>query len=140
MKKSDRSFLRLVDANYNRAKEALRVSEDIARFLLDDNHLTSSFKQTRHGLTRSLLRFPVSYREMVAARSSADDVGRKSAIKDLKRRPSAFDLLIANTKRAQEALRVLEEFAKIVAPREAKSFQKLRFKTYELEKSCFRKF
>ena len=138
--KKPSSFLRLIDANYNRAKEALRVSEDIARFLMDDAVLTSSFKQTRHGLTRAILRLPVSYRQIVAARSSADDVGRESAIQDLKRRPSSFDLLVSNIKRAQEALRVLEEFAKIVAPHQAKLFQKLRFKVYELEKICFRKF
>ncbi len=138
--KKPSSFLRLIDANYNRAKEALRVGEDIARFLLDDAPLTSSFKQTRHDLTRAILRFPVSYRQMVAARNSSEDVGRKSSIQDLKRRPSSFDLLVSNIKRAQEALRVLEEFAKIIAPRHAKSFQKLRFRMYELEKICFRKF
>ena len=138
MKKSP-SFLRLVDANYNRAKEALRVAEDISRFLMNDARLTAAFKKVRHELTRALLHFPVSYREIVAARDSADDVGKTGAIKDIKRKLKWSDLLISNLKRAQEALRVLEEFAKIAAPTEAKSFQKIRFKVYELEKICFRK-
>ena len=33
------SVLRLIDANANRAREALRVMEDAARFLLDDAEL-----------------------------------------------------------------------------------------------------
>ncbi len=131
--------LRIIDANYNRAKEAVRVCEDIARFFLNDATLTAKFKKSRHDLTKTLLKFPVSYRRLVAARDSAQDVGKKGRLADLKRRPRASDLMMANLKRAEEAVRVLEEFSKIAAPRQSPAFQKIRFHLYELEKISLRK-
>ena len=134
------AFLRILDANYNRAKEALRVAEDLARFLMEDKILTAKFKKLRHDLTKILLRFPVSYRRLVAARDSVEDVGKKSLIHDTPGRTRWQDLLTANLKRAQEAMRVLEEVSKVVAPRESGSFQHLRFSLYELEKRTLQKF
>lgn len=134
------SFLRIIDANYNRAKEALRVCEDIARFLMNDSRLTARFKRCRHELTRILLKLPVPYRKLVKSRDSRQDVGRSSQIRDRRGKPSWKDLMAANLKRGEEATRVLEEFAKMWAPVQASAFQKLRFRLYELEKACFRKF
>ncbi len=130
-----------MDANFNRAKEALRVAEDIARFVMDDAILTRRLKRGRHDLSAILLRFPVAYRELVQARNSHHDVGSDAWIQDKGRRnPDVEGLLIANFKRAEEALRVLEEMAKVVSAASAPGFQKLRFTLYELEKSAFRKF
>ncbi len=133
-------YLRVIDANYNRAKEALRVCEDICRFLMDDPVLTRRFKQCRHALTKAILEFPVPYRKLVRSRNLSEDVGRRGSIHDLKKRPGWRDVMAANLKRGQEASRVLEEFAKIIAPKQSYHFQKVRFRIYELEKSCFRKF
>ena len=36
-----KALLRIIDANYNRAKEAIRVAEDIVRFHLGDFKLTA---------------------------------------------------------------------------------------------------
>ena len=58
---SEKKLLRMIDANFNRAKEGIRVSEDIARFVLDDKSLAASFKKMRHTLSKILLNFPVSY-------------------------------------------------------------------------------
>ena len=135
------SLLRIMDANYNRTKEALRVVEDFARFFLNDARLSAAFKRARHDLTRALLRFPVSYRKLVAARDSANDIGRDRWIQDgQRRRPGWKEVMIANQKRAQEGLRVMEEVSKIIAPAQSPAFQRLRFKLYELEKDSFRKF
>src|SRR5436190_2084907 len=41
---------RIIDANVNRAREAARVLEDYARFVLDDAGLSRSFKEMRHQL------------------------------------------------------------------------------------------
>jgi thiamine-phosphate pyrophosphorylase len=41
---------RLIDANLNRAREGLRVLEDLARFELDDAALSERAKQIRHGI------------------------------------------------------------------------------------------
>ena len=42
---------RLIDANYNRLKEALRLLEDIQRFIYDNKELSYAFKELRHNLT-----------------------------------------------------------------------------------------
>ena len=42
--------LRILDANLNRAREALRVLEDYARFALDDAQISASVKALRHEL------------------------------------------------------------------------------------------
>lgn len=135
-----RQVLRVLDANFNRAKEALRVAEDLARFILNNRALASDYKRCRHELSRILLVFPVSYVQLLETRDSRRDVGKSSAIQDKKRRPEWCDLMIANLKRAQEALRVLEECAKITAPRQAAKFQKLRFECYELERRTIPQF
>lgn len=134
-----KSLLRVIDANYNRAKEALRVAEDIARFYLADSDLTRRFKRVRHDLTRILLGFKVPYRHLVEARNSREDVGRAGLVRD-KKRPGWKDLLLSNLKRGQEALRVLEEFSKMVEPRKTAAFQRIRFRLYELEKGSLQKF
>ncbi len=140
MASSARAFLRILDANFNRAKEALRVCEDLARFLLADSRLTSDFKGSRHALTRIILKFPAGYRKLLDARDSARDVGRHKIIKDKRGALVWQDLMAANLKRAQEAARVLEEISKVLAPSQASELQRLRFRLYELEKRSVRKF
>ena len=134
-----KGLLRIIDANYNRAKEAIRVAEDVARFSLGDSKLTARLKRTRHDLTQTLLEFDVPYRSLVEARDSKEDVGARSWVRD-KKRPGLQDLLLSNLKRAQEASRVLEEVSKIIAPKRTPSFQRVRFRLYELEKICLQKF
>lgn len=134
-----KEILRVMDANYNRAKEAMRVAEDIARFYFEDPGLTSRFKKIRHDLTQSLRGLGLSYRSLVEARNSAKDVGSRSLIRD-KKNPGWKDLFVSNLKRSQEAVRVLEELSKMAGPGKTKSFQKIRFRLYELEKIGLKKF
>ena len=135
----DKALLRILDANYNRAKEAARVAEDISRFYFRDARLTARFKRLRHDLTKALFGLKIPYRNLVEARHSAEDVGRNSSIRD-QWRPRWKDLLLSNLKRAEEATRVLEEISKMTQPAKAKSFQRIRFRFYELEKESLRKF
>ena len=134
------AFRRIIDANYNRAKEALRVCEDISRFLMNNGRLAAAYKRSRHELTRLLLDFPASYSDLLAARDSTRDVGKRHFIQDTPAKPRWQDLMIANMKRAQEALRVLEEMSKAVSPSAVRRFTKLRFGLYELEKKSVRAF
>ncbi len=139
--KANKALFRILDANFNRAKEALRVAEDLTRFVLDDKKLTAEAKSCRHNLTRILLNFSAAgYEKLLAARDSGKDVGRSSALKDRPGSLKCKDLMAANMKRAQEASRVLEEISKVLAPREAASLQRLRFRLYELEKRSIQKF
>lgn len=133
-------FLRIIDANFNRAKEALRVGEDLARFLLEDPRLSARFKLYRHRLTTLLMELPIPYRTLVESRNSKEDAGRHRSITDKKGRIHWQDLMLANLKRTEESLRVLEEVSKAVGVAQAKKFQALRFQIYELEKASLRKF
>lgn len=126
-------FLRIIDANINRSKEALRVLEDIVRFVLNDKSLTRQYKNIRHGLTHSLRL--LKYKELIAAREVERDVGKKSSISELKRKSTA-DIFWANSQRLKESIRVLEEFAKIVSARSAEEIKRLRYKIYDLEKKA----
>jgi len=136
--RAQKKCLRIIDANYNRAKEAIRVCEDIARFSLEESRLSYNWKSCRHALTGALLKLPVSYRQIIETRGSDSDVGKAFEISD-KRNTEINDVLKANMKRAQEALRVLEEFSKVVAPRQSGRFQKIRFQLYGLEKATYSK-
>jgi len=123
-----RAILRLVDANANRAREAARVLEDYARFVLNDAPLSARLKRLRHGLVAALA--PLAAR-MTAARDVAGDLGRGEVVRSEYRRANEADLVRANAARLEEALRSLEEFSKIDSPARARKFEKLRFAAYE---------
>jgi len=124
---------RIMDANFNRAREGLRVLEEIARFVLEDAGLSAKLKDLRHSLTLLAGELPGGLQALVNARDSANDVGAGSWTAGEKNRPDLFNLAAANIKRVQEASRVLEEFGKLVMP-DANGFKKLRFQSYEIEK------
>jgi thiamine-phosphate pyrophosphorylase len=114
---------RLLDANVNRAREGLRVLEDICRFGLDNAGLTEELKSIRHGL-QDLLDTPDSL--LVQSRGSDEDVARARPVP---RRADLRQIIAANAKRAAEALRVLEEFSA-----RGSDLKDLRYKVYDLEK------
>ena len=64
-------ILRILDVNLNRAREALRVVEDYARFVLDDADAAGAAKRCRHDLRRIIGQ--VGADELLGAR---DIVGR----------------------------------------------------------------
>lgn len=122
-------MLRLVDANLNRLAEGLRVLEDVARFLLNDASPTQELKKWRHNL---LLNF--KERELLSSRDARGDVGAQPSSEG--ERKDLSSLVIANARRVQESLRVLEECARLPGspiPDWAK-FQEARFALYEIEK------
>ena len=134
-----KALLRGMDANFNRAKEALRVLEDLSRFCLENRNLTVKLKGLRHALTQILLKFPASYRNWLEARDAEHDIGKDNPIRDSSKSGVRI-LWISNMKRAQEALRVLEEFSKAVPGPSHSGFEKIRFSLYELEKKSFHLF
>jgi thiamine-phosphate pyrophosphorylase len=121
-----------MDANLNRAREGLRVLEDTARFVWDDRSLFEAFRRARHRLDR-LTR--AAYPRLVSSRDSAADMGRRMG--EVRRR-TAEGLVAANFRRVEEALRVLEEYGKLLSPRSAAAFKALRFRLYIAEKTVFR--
>ena len=124
---------RVVDANFNRAKEGLRVCEDVFRFVRDDQKATERLKKVRHDLTRVASVFGL--KDIVAARDITHDVGRKT-ISAESRRGDISDIFYANIQRVKESLRVLEEFAKLKNSAAACGFKELRYTVYEIEKNA----
>ena len=66
------AVLRILDANANRAREALRVVEDYARFVLNDDRLCASLKQLRHDLSAATAGF---VGDAILHRDTPGDVG-----------------------------------------------------------------
>ncbi len=134
-----RELLRLLDANYNRAKEASRVIEDLLRFVYQMPDLTRKTKILRHQITKLLLTLPVSYHSLVKMRDTESDSEKSRVIYPNAKPSSLEETMIRNLKRAQESLRVLEESSKMISRKHAAQFQKLRFDFYALEKEILRK-
>jgi hypothetical protein len=128
-----KNILRVLDANANRAREGLRVCEDICRFVLDAPAETRQLKTLRHRLTAAIGAFGMA--DLIDARSIETDVGRGSIKPEMKRR-DLRDIFLANVQRVKESVRVLEEFAKVVGKKARLSddFKWIRYGVYALER------
>ncbi len=122
---------RILDANANRAREALRVMEDVARFALDDPRLTAELKSLRHDLRAALATLPEGWLE--ANRDTAGDVGTTISGSGETERTGLADVATAAGKRLGEALRVIEETAKTVSPPMAQQVEAIRYRVYAVE-------
>jgi thiamine-phosphate pyrophosphorylase len=123
-------ILRTIDANINRLQEALRVCEDIARFILSDISLASQCKRMRHRVKSLVKRLP---QELIKTRDIQGDIGKDTKDEEL-RRADVKEIFVANLQRAKEASRVLEEFTKLLETEVAVGFKTLRYQLYHLEK------
>ena len=133
-----KQIFRVLDANFNRSREGLRVCEEISRFVLDDAALTKELKKIRHGISRCLEAPGLGYLQISRARDSHGDVGQMPSRLE-QRRKNTLSLFVANMERVKEALRVLEEFSKLVDVKSSEKFKKIRFKAYVTEKSALPK-
>jgi thiamine-phosphate pyrophosphorylase len=124
---------RIIDACANRAREAVRVVEDYVRFALDDAFLSRQLKELRHGLTEALESLPPA--ALLSARETQADVGTEISTSREQSRFSMTDVLQANVKRLQEALRSLEEYGKLYGPDVGRRLEKLRYHSYTLERA-----
>ncbi|HXK84903.1 MAG TPA: thiamine phosphate synthase [Phycisphaerae bacterium] len=122
---------RILDANFNRAREALRVMEDYARFVLDDPAGCEVIKRLRHDLAQCLRRLPAE--ALLVGRDTPGDVGTAISTESERRRSDAADVFTAAAKRLPEALRTIEEYAKTVDPVLSAAVESLRYRAYDLE-------
>lgn len=123
----------VIDANLNRAKEGLRVCEDTARFILRNERLFKKIRRLRHAITESYAAQNLNITEIIKFRNSAADLGKRPNRLE-KKRNNINDIFLANFQRAKEAIRVLEEFTKLINKELSDKFKKLRFALYSLEK------
>ncbi len=124
---------RIIDANLNRIGEGIRVLEDIARLLLNDVTLTEKLKTMRHELVRQDLSFN---QQLLQSRNSDNDVGSTLEVTGEEKEKDLPSIMIANSRRVQEALRTLEEVAKtpeFISKLDSGKFQKARFDLYAIE-------
>ncbi|HVT26425.1 MAG TPA: thiamine phosphate synthase [Lacipirellulaceae bacterium] len=126
------SVIRIFDASLNRAAEGLRVVEDFVRFALDDPFLTLELKKLRHDLAAAAAVFPSTDRH--PSRETQRDVGTAVSTHEEGRRSDAWSVCAASVKRAEQSLRSLEEYGKLVDARFAGRMESLRYRLYTLEK------
>lgn len=128
------ALARIIDANANRAREAFRVLEDLARFALNDEGLSARLKNLRHGLREALASTPLDAAQLLASRDTWSDVGTQISTPAEFQRAGLADLAAANAARAAEALRSLEEAAKAIHVEAAMALERLRYSLYTIEK------
>lgn len=124
------SILRLLDANANRAREGLRVIEDYARFVLNDDGLCAELKDLRHCLTEATHGFVA---DAILHRDTPGDVGTDNKADAELRREDAAHVVTAAGKRLGEALRTIEEYLKTADPAAAGKVERLRYRFYDVE-------
>lgn len=129
---------RILDANFNRAREALRAVEDCGRFVLNDPAITAMTKTFRSNLREIFEAMPVE--EMLMVRNSGSDVGTVLTSATENVRPDSQSVAIAACKRLTEALRTLEEYSKVVAPEHISALEKMRYNAYTLEQQVASRF
>ncbi len=129
----DSSVLRVLDANINRACEGLRVVEEVARFVLNHTEMSERLKSLRHTI-RGLIDMSL----LLPNRDSGNDVGMGVLKYGSAERDGIPAIAGANLKRAQEALRVIEEFSKLselnIPVDKIAAIERARFEVYTIEK------
>jgi thiamine-phosphate pyrophosphorylase len=130
-----RGVYRIIDANFNRARESLRVIEEYCRFSLDSQSLTERAKQLRHELSSAVDR--VGMAQLISSRDTLGDVGVGISVDKQLQRSNLDSCFTASCKRLTEAARVLAETVQTFNPLEAAKIEKLRYSAYTLEKDIF---
>lgn len=128
----DSAVARIVDANFNRAREGLRVMEDHARFVLGHQELAHRLKQMRHRLADALN--SLGSLDLLSARDTPNDVGTGNTTDNEYERIDADSVALAAGKRLGEALRVIEEYTKTIDASVSRSVEALRYAGYDVEK------
>lgn len=130
-------LFRIIDANVNRASEGLRVLEDNARFRYNDRVVSEKLKKLRHNIRKNMIDYlPQCLKERDSSKDVGLEVSKELAIDG---KASAKELVAANFRRVQEALRTVEENLKVLGKYElSKLYEDFRFISYSLEKEYFR--
>jgi thiamine-phosphate pyrophosphorylase len=132
MKDIPTDILRIIDANINRTGEGLRVLEEVSRLLLNDSAVTQQLKDMRHGLVNTGYDLQI---QLLNSRDAAGDVGSAMDVTGEEKTRDTKEIVIANARRVQESLRVLEELSKTPGlGLNAEAFRRARFALYTIEK------
>ncbi len=135
MEKFSNKIERIMDANFNRAREGLRVLEDIARFILNDKNISKTIKEMRSSISS----IQKKHSDTILFRDTQNDIGTKLNSSQEKIRETLKDVAIANSKRVQESLRVLEEMFKLTDTDTSQEFKSIRYNSYTIEQDILEK-
>ncbi|MHC4533419.1 MAG: thiamine phosphate synthase [Planctomycetota bacterium] len=128
----ERAVYRIIDANFNRAREATRVIEEYCRFALNSAKLTERAKQIRHDLSTAIIKLDAG--RLISSRDTLGDVGIGRTVEKQLVRGELIDCFTAGCKRLTEALRALAETTQTLDRSVAGMIEKLRYSAYTLEK------
>ena len=128
----ERTVYRIIDANFNRAREAIRVIEEFCRFSLNSAPLTERAKQIRHELSAAIDKLDAG--RLISSRDTLGDVGIGKTVARQLARGDLKDCLTAGCKRLTEAIRVLAEMTQTQDRSVAGTIENLRYAAYTLEK------
>lgn len=105
--------------------------EEYVRFVLDDPGNTEELKRVRHDLAAALR--PLGLERLLQGRDTPGDVGTRITTESESKRTDARSVFVAAAKRLPEALRAIEEYAKIIDPTVGARIEALRYRAYEIE-------
>ena len=134
-----RQRMRIIDANLNRAGEGLHLLEEIARLIVNDASLAQQLKTIRHEVLRGDWLFN---QQLLQSRNSEGDVGIDIEVPGEKKQRELPIVAVANARRVQESLRILEEMSKIpgTSPKlDPEKFKEARFAIYTIEQTLLSK-
>jgi len=129
---SEQIIYRILDANLDRAREGIRTIEEWCRFGLENRDLCDRCKQMRQTLGQW------HREEFRRARNTDDDPATDLSHAQERQRTDIQSVLRANMARLQEALRVLEEYSKVIDPQMAAAVKQMRYGVYSLETELMR--
>jgi len=129
---------RIIDVNFNRLREALKICEDLLRFSFEDKNLLFLLRQEVKKIRKVILKEEKKY---LPFRNVKKDWGKEYEYdKSFLKIKNERELLLRNLKRCQESCRILEEIYKLKNEKIAAFFKKERFFFYDFEKKVFLKF
>ena len=123
----DLRIFQIIDANLDRAREGLRVLEDWARFGLRGNDCVKKIKDFRQILGKNHLEV---YKQ---SRNYMEDECKGLTHQEQINRKTPEQIISSNSGRVQEALRVIEEFARLKNYELSKIASEIRYEIYTIE-------
>ncbi len=129
--------MRILDVNLNRLTESLKLTEDIARFSLENKEILKDIRKIRKIFLRVKKQLPVS--AIISSRQSRKDPGRHPEF-DLQKKRSDKEILYATITRAKESARTIEEILKLEKLAPANLMKEIRFSLYDIEKHIIKLF
>lgn len=132
MDKLPEQTLRIIDANLNRIGEGLRVLEEVSRLVLNSGDLSQQLKNLRHEL---VIIEQALEQQLIQARDAAGDVGKDLEVPGESKQRDLRAMVVANSRRVQESLRVMEELTKLPGTvLDSEKYKQARFSLYTIEK------